>query len=146
MARYSYSRYTYLMKKLILRIFTYISILFIVDKAITGFEMETFTAILILAVVLSICHIAINPIIGFLTLPLNFMTFGVFNFLISCVFLYIFKLLIPGFELRDGYIGPFNSDIANSAPINLSMIGVILVSAFLISLFNNIINWTQQSK
>jgi hypothetical protein len=26
------------------------------------------------------------------------------------------------------------------------MIGVILVSAFLISLFNNIINWTQQSK
>jgi len=133
------------MKDIVLRIFTYLGILLIVDSIVRGFDLNTLGAYLFLAFLMSITHIVLSPAIKFFTLPLNMFTFGFFNFIMSCIYLYFFNLFIPGFELKDGSIGPLISSSIVIPEIQMSLIAVIIFSSFLISLINNIVTWTQES-
>jgi putative membrane protein len=131
------------MKKIILRVFTYVAVLYLVDSLIHGFEFQDSGTVLLLAALLSLTDRIINPIVKFFTLPLNLLTFGLFNFILSCVYLYIFDLLIPGLQIVNGYLGPFNSTAIQIPTIRLSLIGVIIIGAFVISFLNAIVTWTQ---
>lgn len=65
------------------------------------------SAFLILSVLLSLTFVALTPVIKFFTLPINAVTFGLFNFVISCIYIYFFDFVIPGLDVFDGSIGPF---------------------------------------
>jgi putative membrane protein len=131
------------MKKIIVRIFTYIAILFLVDSLIHGFEFVDVAAVLLLSFLLSITDLIINPVVKFFTLPLNLFTFGIFNFVLSCVYLYFFDLLIPGLRIIKGYLGPFTSSAIQIPQINLSQLGVVIIAALMISILNTVVSWTQ---
>lgn len=134
------------MKKFILRYFTYIAILYIVDKTVNGFEINNPSAMFIMAFIFTLTLIAIKPAIKFVTLPANFLTFGTLNFLTSIALLYMFFIIIPGLSIQTGSLGPVYSSDIQIPEVKLSMIGVIIISSFFISLFNNIINWTLDKK
>ena len=131
------------MKKLILRFFTFVAILYVIDNLIKPFDFDRPSSLYMLAATLSFFSLIIKPVIQFFTIPLNFFTFGLFNFVISCAALYVFKLLIGGFKITNGYLGSINSNDVDISEIKLSSIAVLIVSALFISLLNNLINWTQ---
>ena len=134
------------MKEITLRFFTYLGILYLVDSFIKGFDLTTVGAYIFLAILLAITHVVIEPIIKFFTLPLNLVTFGIFNFIIACIYLYFFNLFIPGFNLADGSIGPIVSDTIQIPEINMSLIAIIIFSSILLTLLNNFVTWTQGGK
>lgn len=131
------------MKSIVLRLFTFIAILYLIDRFIIGFEITSATSAVALAALLSITQLIIKPIIKFLTFPINLLTFGIFNFFISCVLLYLYNFIVPGFQLIAGSVGPFNSSDIQVPEVKLSQIGVIILASFAISLLNSIISWTQ---
>jgi len=131
------------MKNIVLRLFTYIAILYLIDSLIVGFEINSALTVCMFALLMSICDVAIRPVIKFLTIPLNFMTFGLFNFLLSCLFMYFFDVIIAGFQITNGYIGPIKNELLQSPLISVTKIGIIVFSSFIISLLNNIVSWTQ---
>ena len=134
------------MKKAVLRFFSFIAILFIVDQLLHGFEFNSPVTMLFLALLLTVFQIFIRPTISFLTLPINFFSFGLFNFLVSVAMIYLFSLLISGFTISNGYISAIsNSDIQVSS-ISLSRIAVIIVSSLFIALLNNLTNWALDDK
>ncbi len=134
------------MKGIILRIFTFLAILFFIDSVITGFEIESLGAYLLFAVLLSVTNIALIPVIRFFTLPINTVTFGLFNFIISCVYIYFFNFIIPGFKVTDGSLGPFVSSNLNVPEIGMSFWAIIIFSSLLITFFNNVVSWTVDSE
>ena len=130
------------MKSFVLRIFTYIAILFITSNIFIGFEFDSFTAVLALAVVMTISHFTIEPAIKFLTIPINFFTFGLFNFAISCGLLYLFGLFMPGFDLTAGGIQPILNNNIEVSQVKLSELGLIVCASVVISILNSIVNWS----
>lgn len=134
------------MKNFVIRFFSFIAILFIVDSLIKGFDIADLGSYLLFAFLLTLTYIALAPIIKFFTLPINLLTLGIFNFIISCFYIYFFKLIIPGFEITQGSIGPlFNKEIQLSE-ISLSLFAVIIISSLLITFLNNIISWAMDDK
>ena len=78
--------------------------LFVVVKVIKGINLNAtgLDAIVILAVTVAIIGIInafIRPIILFLTLPLNILTFGLLTFLINGILFGLAGLLVKGFEI-----------------------------------------------
>lgn len=134
------------MKIFLLRFFCFISILFIVDQLINGFEIIGLGSYLLFAFLLAISYMALEPIIKFFTLPVNLVSLGLFHFILSCFYIYFFKLIVPGFDIHDGGIGPlFNKEI-QLEEIKLSMIAIVIFSSLLITLLNNIVTWAIEGK
>lgn len=78
--------------------------LFIVVKVIKGVNLNAtgFDAIVILAVtaaIIGIINAFIRPIILFLTLPINVLTFGLLTFLINGILFALAGLLVKDFEI-----------------------------------------------
>lgn len=134
------------MGEFVLRFFTYLGIILIVDSWVQGFELFSLGSYLTLALLMSLTHVFISPAIKFFTLPLNMFTFGLFNFILTCVYLYFFDLFIPGFKLSDGSIGPFISSVIIIPEIQMSPLALIVFSSLLISLLNNVVTWALKSR
>jgi putative membrane protein len=132
------------MRKVILRFIALIAILYVTSNIVIGFNPNSFGSLLFLALLLTVSHFTINPVIRFLTLPLNYLTLGIFHFIISCALIYLFNFIIAGFSVTAGSLGPVSSDVVNIPTIKLSQIGVFIVSAIMISFLNNLISWTQE--
>jgi putative membrane protein len=134
------------MKEVTLRFFGYLAILYLVDAAVAGFDLTLPSAAIILALLLSITFLVLNPAIKFFTLPLNLVTLGFFSFLISCLYLYFFNFIIPGYYISDGSIGPVTGSLVQIPQIQLSLVAVVIISSMLISLLNNIVTWSLGKK
>lgn len=72
------------------------------------------------------------------------MTFGVFNFLISCLYIYFFNLIIPGFQIVDGYIGPYVTDIIQIPQIKVAKLGIVVIAAIIIAIMNSVVSWSSE--
>lgn len=134
------------MKHFFVRFFCFISILFIIDSLISGFDIEGLTSYLVFAFLLTATYMLLEPLIRFFTLPVNLVSLGAFNFVLGCFYIYFFKLIVPGFIIQDGSLGPlFNKEI-QLPEIKLSYIAVIILSSLSITLLNNIVTWALESK
>ncbi len=58
------------------------------------------------ALVLGILNSTLKPILKILTLPINFMTLGLFGLVINLLILYVATLIVPGFAIAGilGYV------------------------------------------
>lgn len=86
---------------------------------VPGFTVTNLTAALIAAVVIGTINTFIKPIIKLITLPINFLTLGLFGLIINVLLLMAAAAITPGFEI-DGFITAIFGSIVLS-----------LVSAFL---------------
>jgi putative membrane protein len=134
------------MKLHIIRFICFIAFLFITDSVINGFEINDLGSYFLFAFLLTITYIAIIPTVKFFTLPANLLTFGIFNFVISCVYIYFFKYIIYGFEIKDGSIGPFITSNIQLEEVKLSLISVVIMSSLFLTIMNNIVSWCFDSK
>lgn len=97
--------------------------LFIISKLPTGVEIDTFGKAIISAIVFGIVNALLRPILAFLTLPITFLTFGLFSVIINAIVFGIAAFLVPGFRLRWGFwsalIGSFALAVINSFIFNI---------------------------
>lgn len=66
---------------------------------VQGFEIDTFRAALIGAVVLGVVNAIVRPILTLLTLPLTIVTLGLFLFVINAFTFWLVAALTPGFHI-----------------------------------------------
>jgi len=67
-----------------------------------GVSINGITTTLIVAVVLGLVNAIIKPILVVLTLPVNFLTLGLFTFVINALLIMLTDSLVPGFTV-DGF-------------------------------------------
>lgn len=109
------------MKSLVVHLLSYSLGLYLTPQLVQGLYFDTLAALVLGAVVLSIVDAVIKPIITILTLPLNFLTLGLFTFVINGFMLKITSLIVPGMAVGGFWAATF--------------------AALVLTIISGIINW-----
>jgi putative membrane protein len=81
-------------------------LLLIVAHFVPGFMVTSFTAALIAAVVIGLVNGTLGVFLKIVTLPLTFLTFGIFLLFINALMLMVASAIVPGFHVA-GFLPAF---------------------------------------
>ena len=76
--------------------------LYIVARILPGIHLSDFGSALVAVVIIGLVNVLIKPILFLLTLPVTFITFGLFAFVLNALMLMLASSLTPGFKI-DGF-------------------------------------------
>ncbi|NRS87327.1 putative membrane protein [Flavobacterium sp. 7E] len=85
--------------KLLLRILITSALVLLISNLMTGVHVASFTTALIVAVVLGLLNIFIKPILVILTLPITFITLGLFLLVINALIIILCDNIVGGFSV-----------------------------------------------
>lgn len=91
--------------------------LLVVDIIFPGVNLASFPAALVAGLVIGLINSFIKPILSVLTLPINFLTLGVFSVIVNGICFWVASLLTPGFQvsgLLAFFVAPFVLSVANT--------------------------------
>ena len=71
-----------------------------------GISVENFFSAILVAIVLGLINVFIKPILLLITLPINFLTLGIFTLILNALLLMLAGYVTPGFEV-DGFWSAF---------------------------------------
>ena len=95
----------------------------IISKIPIGIEIDSFKKAATSAAVFGVLNALLRPLLGLLTFPILFLTFGLFAFVLNAIIFGIAAYLVEGFRLRWGFwsalIGSIALGIVNSLLFNL---------------------------
>ncbi|NEQ22876.1 MAG: phage holin family protein [Microcoleus sp. SIO2G3] len=74
--------------------------LVITANLVPGFAITSFLAALVAAVVLGLLNAIVKPILVLLTLPITFLTLGLFLFVVNALTIWLAGSITPGFEIN----------------------------------------------
>ena len=74
--------------------------LLIVDLAVPGVTIATFPAALLAGVSIGFVNAVVKPVLKFLSLPVNFVTFGLFSLVVNGVCFWLASVFVPGFAVH----------------------------------------------
>jgi putative membrane protein len=74
--------------------------LLVVDLVVPGVDIATFPAALLAGVSIGLVNSFIKPILSFLSLPVTFLTLGLFSFVVNGVCFWLASLFVPGFAVH----------------------------------------------
>jgi len=99
------------------------AILLLVSAIMPGVHIAGFGTAIVAALIMGLVNFFIRPVLFFLTLPLNFLTLGLFSFVINALLFALVAWLVPGFEISN-----FMSALGGSIlmAIMTSMLGLLL--------------------
>ncbi len=97
--------------------------LLVVDLVVPGVDIATFTAALLAAVSIGVVNAFIKPVITTLSMPITFVTFGLFSLVVNGLCFWLASAFVPGFIVR----GPLGFILG---PIVLSFVSTFLVNYF----------------
>lgn len=63
---------------------------------VPGFSVANWKVALLAAIVLGLVNTFIRPVLIFLTIPLNLLTFGLFTFVVNAIMLWLVSLVVSG--------------------------------------------------
>lgn len=95
--------------------------IFIVAKAMPKIHIESFWTVVVVALVYSLINFLLGGLLALLSLPLMFITFGLFKLVINAFLLWITDKLIADFEIED--------------------ITTTLIAAVVITIVDSILRW-----
>ncbi len=73
--------------------------LILTTKVVPGITVNDVTALFIAALVLGLVNAIVRPILIFFTLPLTFITLGLFLFVVNAITFGLAAWLVPGFQV-----------------------------------------------
>lgn len=76
--------------------------LIVTANLVPGFKVVGFEGAILAAIVLGVMNTFIKPILGFLTLPINLITLGLFTFVLNAIILRLVDSVVPNFSI-DGW-------------------------------------------
>lgn len=74
--------------------------LLVVDLAVPGVDLANFPAAMIAALVIGLVNSTAKPVLSTLSLPLNFVSFGLFSLVVNGLCFWLASVLTPGFAVR----------------------------------------------
>ncbi|MBD2319661.1 phage holin family protein [Phormidium tenue] len=74
--------------------------LLIVDIVVPGVDISNFPSALLAAIVIGLVNAFIRPILQVLSLPLTFITLGLFSFVLNGILLWLASVIVPGFAMN----------------------------------------------
>jgi len=77
--------------------------LYITASIVPGFKIQSYGSALWAVIVIGFFNMLLRPILMFLALPINFLTLGLFTFVVNAVILKIAAKLLKSFDI-DGWI------------------------------------------
>lgn len=83
--------------KLLLRLLVTAALVLLLPKILTGVKVDSFGTAIIVAVVLGLLNVFIKPILVLLTLPVTFVTLGLFLLVINAVIILLCTKIVDGF-------------------------------------------------
>ncbi len=84
-----------------------------------GITILNFWTAIVVAIVLGVLNIFVKPLLLLLTLPINFITLGLFTFVINAFLIILASMIVPGFVVVSFWWAMIFS-------IVLSLIGIFL--------------------
>ncbi len=91
--------------------------LLLVDLAVPGVDIATFPAAIIAAIGIGFVNSFIKPILSQLSLPLNYLTLGLFSIVVNGVCFWLAAVLVPGFSVHGllaALLGPIGLSLVNT--------------------------------
>lgn len=73
--------------------------LLITAYVVPGFEVDSFVAAIIAAIMLGVINTFVKPVVSLIALPITVLTLGLFSFVLNILFLYLAAAITPGFEI-----------------------------------------------
>ena len=129
----------------LLRRFLYYSIaLFLSTQILAGFKLHGGLQVYIVTgIILSLMMLLLKPIIQFLSIPLNMITFGLFSFLINAIILFLLTVFVAQVTVEP-FMLPGISFLGFAIPsIGLNKWFAYLVASFVISGVYSLLIWMQ---
>lgn len=74
--------------------------LLILARLRIGLDLRDTGTALVAALVLGLLNAVLRPVLSFFAFPINFLTFGLFSFVISAFILWLTSALVKGFEIK----------------------------------------------
>ena len=103
------------MMNTILKWVLYSGVIIFVAWLVPGISVENFLSAMLVCIVIGLINAFIKPIVQFISLPVNFLTLGLFSFVINALLLMLAGFVTPGFKV-EGFLS--------------ALIGSILLSIF----------------
>ncbi len=108
------------MLNLLLKWVIYALLIVFVAWIIPGISVSNFLSAMLVCVVIGLINAFIRPLVEFISLPVNFLTLGLFSFVINAFLLMLAGVLTPGFQV-EGFLSA-------------------LFGSILLSLFSGVVN------
>jgi putative membrane protein len=74
--------------------------LLVLDALLPGVELTTIPAALLAAISIGLVNAIIKPVIKLLSLPLTFVTFGLFSLVVNGFCFWLASVIVPGFHVQ----------------------------------------------
>ncbi|MBL1176214.1 phage holin family protein [Pantanalinema sp. GBBB05] len=97
--------------------------LLVVDLVIPGVDIATFPAAIIAAIAVGLINSSVRPTLSVLTMPINFLSLGLFSLVVNGLCFWLAAVLVPGFRV-DGLLAFI------LGPVVLSFINTFLSKYF----------------
>lgn len=74
--------------------------LLIVDLVVPGVDLATFPAAMIAAIALGVVNSSVKPTLSLLSMPLNFLSLGLFSLIVNGICFWLAAVVVPGFGVH----------------------------------------------
>lgn len=74
--------------------------LLVVDLVVPGVNLATFPAAIIAAVAIGLVNSSVRPVLSALSMPLNFVSLGLFSLVVNGICFWLAAVLVPGFGVH----------------------------------------------
>ncbi len=73
--------------------------LLVVDLIVPGVDIANFPSALLAAIVIGFVNAFVGPVLRVLSLPITFITLGLFSFIVNGILLWLASVIVPGFTM-----------------------------------------------
>ena len=88
---------------------------------IPGISVDNFWSAMLVCIVITAINVFLKPIVQFISMPVNFLTLGLFSFVINALLLWLAGYITPGFSV-DGFLS--------------ALLGSIILAVFIGFIYN----------
>ncbi len=97
------------MLNLLIKWFLFAILVILTAIIIPGISVSSFASALLVCIVLGLINTFIKPIVQFISLPVTFLTLGLFAFVVNALLLMLAGAITPGFEVEGFWSAIFGS-------------------------------------
>jgi len=88
-------------------------------RVIPGIEVSSFLSAMFACVIIALINTFVKPVLQLVTLPINFLTVGLFSFVLNALLLMLAGWITPGLEV-DGFL----SALLGSIVLSIFSVGI----------------------
>ncbi len=109
---------------------------------VPGFKIPlNFVTYLEVVAVFTLLSLIVKPILKIIFLPINFLTLGLFSWLINVLILYFLKALLPNIVFASTGYPSLNLEGFTIPAVNLSSLWTVVLTSFSLTFLSKFLKW-----